>query len=168
MFSDTGPVTIIPSAWRGEGAMSIPNLPISKFTFEQAFNSISQALHPPADTDRSFKDRPKNFFRSFRVWTAVFSYDFKSVCIFTISFSRDVDDILYRFVNFISFFLQAFSQSAQNMHLPISMDKGVDFTAPVGQTDSTVLSADSVAIYGMPLNISFIFAVLMSGIAWLP
>jgi hypothetical protein len=59
MFSVTGPVTMIPSAWRGEATNSMPKRPRSKKMVVKTFKSASQALQPPALTCRSFRDRPK-------------------------------------------------------------------------------------------------------------
>ena len=53
-----GPVRTRPSAWRGEATKSTPNRPMSKLTLPQAASSISQPLHPPAETWRNFRERP--------------------------------------------------------------------------------------------------------------
>ena len=74
MFSDIGPVITKPSACLGDATKSIPNLPISKLQFEQAFNSISQPLQPPAETCLNFKDLPKTLTISFLTSTADFKY----------------------------------------------------------------------------------------------
>ena len=66
-----GPVITSPSAWRGEATKSIPNLPISKLTFDAAFNSISHPLQPPAETCLNFRDLEKTDVISFLTSTAV-------------------------------------------------------------------------------------------------
>lgn len=49
IFLDTGPVTTIPSAWRGEATKLIPNRARSKKGVARTFRSASQALQPAAE-----------------------------------------------------------------------------------------------------------------------
>lgn len=88
-----GPVTTIPSACLGEDTNSIPNRPISKFALEQAFNSIPQELHPPAETCLNFSEG--NVF----LINSVDFIGFNSP--FGIKFFRDVEPILWKLVNLI-------------------------------------------------------------------
>ncbi len=60
MFSETGPVTTMPSAWRGEATNWIPKRPRSNWTFPLAFSSASHPLQPAAETCRSRSERPKS------------------------------------------------------------------------------------------------------------
>ena len=60
MFSETGPVTTRPSAWRGEATKATPKRDMSNCTLPEAFSSASQPLQPAADTCRSRSDRPKS------------------------------------------------------------------------------------------------------------
>ena len=56
MFSLTGPVINNASACRGDATNWIPNLPMSHAGVPSTFESASHALHPAAETCRSFKD----------------------------------------------------------------------------------------------------------------
>jgi hypothetical protein len=49
IFLVTGPVTTIPSAWRGDAVNCIPNLASAKTGVFNTLRSSSQALHPPAE-----------------------------------------------------------------------------------------------------------------------
>ncbi|OPZ64047.1 MAG: hypothetical protein BWY84_00799 [Candidatus Aerophobetes bacterium ADurb.Bin490] len=167
IFFVTGPVITIPSACLGDATKSIPNLPMSKFTFEQAFNSISHPLQPPADTCLNFKERPKSLLISALAATAFSSKSAYLSPGFTINFSRESAAIWWDDEISISAFLHWRAHSPQNTHFPISIDTGPVLRAPVGHTLSPSKSSvlHFASITGNPRKAGFKTAFLTSGIA---
>jgi hypothetical protein len=66
ILREMGPVTTMPSAWRGEATKLMPNRARSKNGVAKTFKSASQALQPAADTWRSWSERPKSFLKCCR------------------------------------------------------------------------------------------------------